>query len=188
MEALTIPGMTISSSAGRAWISWTAGGGDSYNLKMKRPAIGRAVHDRCSGQWEIGQGVDTLNILGPTTVICSSSGRATWKMAWPLWPSSMRWMQRTSSLPGQLQRRPRNRSWWTVWQETTVLHRRHQGGHHDHGGIGDDEFQWRSCTVRKRNTDAGVGALDVFVTIPTTRGFLSNGISESMTINGGPVG
>ena len=57
------------------------------------------------------------------------------------------------------------------------------------GGIGDDFFQVGQIFRSQRTAaDANVSVTpfdDEFATIETTRGFLSNGISEAMTINGG---
>ncbi|MHC4088881.1 MAG: hypothetical protein ACYSVY_01125, partial [Planctomycetota bacterium] len=54
------------------------------------------------------------------------------------------------------------------------------------GGIGDDRFQVGQLYRSPRNEAANVALEDIFATIPVTRGFLSNGISEAMTIYGGP--
>ncbi|SMP65938.1 Ca2+-binding protein, RTX toxin-related [Neorhodopirellula lusitana] len=54
------------------------------------------------------------------------------------------------------------------------------------GEGGDDSFQIGQLFRSERNEeDANVSVDDVFATIETTRGFLSNGISSPMTINGG---
>ncbi len=56
------------------------------------------------------------------------------------------------------------------------------------GGIGEDLFQVGQMYRSKRNDDAqyaNVDVDDIFATIETTRGWLSNGISQPMTINGG---
>jgi len=52
-------------------------------------------------------------------------------------------------------------------------------------GEGDDFFQIAQLYKTRRTTElAGVATEDVFATIETTKGWLSNGISEPMTING----
>ncbi|WDQ14637.1 hypothetical protein [Rhodopirellula sp. P2] len=54
------------------------------------------------------------------------------------------------------------------------------------GGDGDDAFQVGQLFRSQRTeVDANVSVDDVFATIETTRGFLSNGISQPMTISGG---
>ncbi|QDT02164.1 Bifunctional hemolysin/adenylate cyclase precursor [Rubripirellula lacrimiformis] len=54
------------------------------------------------------------------------------------------------------------------------------------GEEGNDTFQIGQLFRSERNqVDANVSVDDVFATIETTRGFLSNGISAPMTINGG---
>ncbi|MDT8419498.1 MAG: calcium-binding protein, partial [Desulfuromonadales bacterium] len=53
------------------------------------------------------------------------------------------------------------------------------------GGAGNDSFQVGQLFKSARNADAQVAELDVFATLPTTRGYLSNGASEALTINGG---
>ncbi len=54
------------------------------------------------------------------------------------------------------------------------------------GGIGNDTFQFGQMFASERTpTEAGVRPDDVFATIETTRGFLSNGISFATTANGG---
>jgi Ca2+-binding RTX toxin-like protein len=53
------------------------------------------------------------------------------------------------------------------------------------GGVGDDTFQIGQLYKSPRGIAAGVAAADIFATTPTTRGYLSNGNSETMTINGG---
>ena len=53
------------------------------------------------------------------------------------------------------------------------------------GGTGDDEFQFAQVYETRRNGGAGVTAGDVFATIETTRGFLSNGVTFDTTANGG---
>jgi Ca2+-binding RTX toxin-like protein len=53
-------------------------------------------------------------------------------------------------------------------------------------GEGDDRFQiGQLFNSRRDSTDVGIAAEDFFATIETTRGYLSNGISEATTINGG---
>ena len=52
------------------------------------------------------------------------------------------------------------------------------------GGLGDDNFQVGQLFRAARTTDANVDSEDVFATIETTRGFLSDGINLPMTING----
>ncbi|HSB85123.1 MAG TPA: hypothetical protein VLD86_02385, partial [Ilumatobacteraceae bacterium] len=54
-----------------------------------------------------------------------------------------------------------------------------------YGGEGEDFFQIGQLYKSQRNAAAGVPFADVFATIETTRGFLSNGISKSMKIFGG---
>jgi len=56
------------------------------------------------------------------------------------------------------------------------------------GGVGDDSFQIGQVFKSERNTDdssANIAEDDVFATIEITRGWLSNGITAPMTINGG---
>ncbi|WP_442508220.1 hypothetical protein SH528x_007181 [Novipirellula sp. SH528] len=54
------------------------------------------------------------------------------------------------------------------------------------GEGGEDTFQIGQLFRSQRNEeDANVSVDDVFATIETTRGFLSNGISSPMTVNGG---
>ncbi|TWT81033.1 Bifunctional hemolysin/adenylate cyclase precursor [Planctomycetes bacterium CA13] len=54
------------------------------------------------------------------------------------------------------------------------------------GEDGNDSFQFGQLFRSERNeVDANVSVDDVFATIETTRGFLSNGISSPMTVNGG---
>ncbi len=54
------------------------------------------------------------------------------------------------------------------------------------GEAGDDTFQIGQLFRSERNEqDANVSVGDVFATIETTRGFLSNGISKPLTVNGG---
>ncbi|MEM8790522.1 MAG: matrixin family metalloprotease [Pseudomonadota bacterium] len=54
------------------------------------------------------------------------------------------------------------------------------------GDAGNDVFQIGQLFRTERNQDANIAlASDFFATIEVTRGFLSNGISEPMTINGG---
>lgn len=52
------------------------------------------------------------------------------------------------------------------------------------GGDGDDTFQVGQLYNSPRDTDAGIDQYDVFDTVQTTKGFLSNGINAPMTING----
>jgi hypothetical protein len=54
-----------------------------------------------------------------------------------------------------------------------------------YGGLGEDFFQVGQLYKSQRTATAGVPNADVFTTIETTRGFLSNGISAPMTIFGG---
>lgn len=54
-----------------------------------------------------------------------------------------------------------------------------------YGGEGEDFFQVGQLYKSRRNAAAGVPNADVFTTIETTRGFLSNGISSAMKIFGG---
>jgi Ca2+-binding RTX toxin-like protein len=54
-----------------------------------------------------------------------------------------------------------------------------------YGGAGEDFFQIGQLYKSQRTAAAGVPNADVFTTIETTRGFLSNGISSPMTIFGG---
>jgi hypothetical protein len=60
------------------------------------------------------------------------------------------------------------------WAETDVL-----------GGTGSDQFQVGQIFKTERNANAGVADQDIFETIATTRGFLSNGVSFQTTIDGG---
>src|SRR6185312_7879564 len=54
------------------------------------------------------------------------------------------------------------------------------------GGQGNDAFQIGQLYKSRRTPDlAGIRPEDVFATIDTTQGWLSNGISKPMTINGG---
>jgi Ca2+-binding RTX toxin-like protein len=54
------------------------------------------------------------------------------------------------------------------------------------GGPGDDTFQIGQLYRSRRTAeDANVSVEDEFATIETTRGFLSNGISQAMIVNGG---
>ena len=52
------------------------------------------------------------------------------------------------------------------------------------GGEGDDLFQIGQLYNSPRDAEAGVDPYDLFTTVQTTRGFLSNGVSESMLVNG----
>jgi Ca2+-binding RTX toxin-like protein len=53
-------------------------------------------------------------------------------------------------------------------------------------GSGDDTFQvGQLFNSRRDSAEVGIGVEDFFATIETTRGFLSNGISEATTINAG---
>jgi hypothetical protein len=54
-----------------------------------------------------------------------------------------------------------------------------------YGGEGEDFFQVAQLYKSQRNAAAGVPNADVFATIETTRGYLSNGISSPVTIYGG---
>jgi Ca2+-binding RTX toxin-like protein len=54
-----------------------------------------------------------------------------------------------------------------------------------YGGDGEDFFQIGQLFKSQRNAAAGVPNADVFATIETTRGYLSNGITKSMKIFGG---
>ncbi|HET6573208.1 MAG TPA: hypothetical protein VFG68_06375, partial [Fimbriiglobus sp.] len=54
-----------------------------------------------------------------------------------------------------------------------------------YGGAGRDFFQVGQLYKSQREPASGVPDMDIFATIKTTRGFLSNGISEPMTIFGG---
>jgi Ca2+-binding RTX toxin-like protein len=54
-----------------------------------------------------------------------------------------------------------------------------------YGGEGEDFFQIGQLYKSQRNAAAGVAFADVFATIETTRGYLSNGISNAMKIFGG---
>ena len=54
-----------------------------------------------------------------------------------------------------------------------------------YGGEGEDFFQIGQLYKSQRNPAAGIPFADVFATLVTTRGFLSNGISNSMNIFGG---
>jgi hypothetical protein len=54
-----------------------------------------------------------------------------------------------------------------------------------YGGAGDDFFQIGQLYKSQRTPAAGVPNADVFATLETTRGFLSNGISAPMQIFGG---
>ena len=54
-----------------------------------------------------------------------------------------------------------------------------------YGGLGEEFFQVGQLYKSQRNAAAGVPNADVFATIETTRGFLSNGISSPLTIFGG---
>lgn len=55
------------------------------------------------------------------------------------------------------------------------------------GGLGEDFFQIGQLYRSQRTPElANVDPGDVFATIETTRGWLSNGISQPMTVNGGP--
>ncbi|MHC4497645.1 MAG: hypothetical protein ACYS21_00865, partial [Planctomycetota bacterium] len=54
-----------------------------------------------------------------------------------------------------------------------------------YGGAGEDFFQVAQLYKAKRNAAAGVPNADVFATIETTRGYLSNGITSPLTIYGG---
>ena len=53
------------------------------------------------------------------------------------------------------------------------------------GGTGNDTFQIGQLYNSPRGDNAVVADNDVFATLKTTRGYLSNGVSESMTVNGG---
>ena len=54
------------------------------------------------------------------------------------------------------------------------------------GGTGDDSFQIGQLYNSPRGHNANVDiTTDVFATLMTTRGYLSNGVSEAMTVNGG---
>jgi len=53
------------------------------------------------------------------------------------------------------------------------------------GNLGDDTFQVGQMFRTQRTEDADVALDDIFLTIETTRGWLSNGISQAMTIEGG---
>ncbi len=54
------------------------------------------------------------------------------------------------------------------------------------GGAGDDHFQVGQLYRNRRTTSAGnIAPEDQFATVEVTRGFLSNGISNDTTINGG---
>ncbi|HYV59841.1 MAG TPA: hypothetical protein VFA62_07205, partial [Acidimicrobiia bacterium] len=54
------------------------------------------------------------------------------------------------------------------------------------GGEGDDSFQVGQLYRSRRTPDlAGIAPQDVFATIDTTQGWLSNGVSRPMTIDGG---
>ncbi|TCK07577.1 LEPR-XLL domain-containing protein [Marinobacterium mangrovicola] len=53
------------------------------------------------------------------------------------------------------------------------------------GNLGDDRFQiGQMFRTQRTESDANVAIDDVFLTIETTRGWLSNGISQAMTIEG----
>src|SRR5260370_37500024 len=53
-------------------------------------------------------------------------------------------------------------------------------------GEGNDLIQIGQLYQSRRTPDlAGVGPQDVFATIQTTQGWLSNGVSKPMTVNGG---
>lgn len=54
-----------------------------------------------------------------------------------------------------------------------------------YGGEGKDFFQVGQLYKSQRNAAAGVPFADVFATLETTRGYLSNGISKAMKIFGG---
>ncbi|MHC1764378.1 MAG: hypothetical protein AB9869_08735 [Verrucomicrobiia bacterium] len=54
-----------------------------------------------------------------------------------------------------------------------------------YGGEGEDFFQVGQLYKSRRNAAAGVAFADAFATIETTRGYLSNGISNDMKIFGG---
>ncbi len=53
------------------------------------------------------------------------------------------------------------------------------------GGVGDDEFQFAQVYETRRDGAAGVAPNDVYATIETTRGYLSNGVTYDTTANGG---
>src|SRR5262249_13035539 len=54
------------------------------------------------------------------------------------------------------------------------------------GGAGDDFFQIGQLYQTRRTAQlAGVGDGDAFATIQTTKGWLSNGVSFQLTVNGG---
>lgn len=53
------------------------------------------------------------------------------------------------------------------------------------GGAGADFFQIGQLYRTTRDNSSGIPFADVFATVETTRGFLSNGISAPMTISGG---
>ncbi|MBD2198648.1 MULTISPECIES: DUF4347 domain-containing protein [Calothrix] len=59
------------------------------------------------------------------------------------------------------------------WAETTIS-----------GGSGNDNFQVGQIFKSQRDAAAGVAAKDVFETVQTTRGYLSNGVSFTTTLDG----
>ncbi len=59
------------------------------------------------------------------------------------------------------------------WAETTIS-----------SGLGNDNFQVGQIFKSQRDAAAGVAAKDVFETVQTTRGYLSNGVSFTTTLDG----